>query len=464
MMRLSCPFLLFLSLCFFRSALFAGVHQHALYVCDSTADRVMKLMDLNGSGQVEQRVPGEISIFFDDTSPGPDLSVPSHLAPGPNGNLYLLDGGTLDAVLALADKNGDGDANDEGEAWTFYDASGGGPQLGTPNTLIPLPDGGFYLSDDGSSGRRILWIKDANGDGNALGSDEARVVYDASALSVPVLEDVESLAYAPGDGTLYAGDTTLQAIFALRDRTGDGDFLDAGELTPFFQSRDDLQLTNIDSLAFHNGVLYACDRDSGRIVTLEDMNSDGDAEDVGESALFLGNESSLRVSSVYDFIPRADGGFAVLDNSRDTVFTVVDLNGDGDALDDGEVSRWLVDDETSLSTPHGLAFVPVSDKLDLTPFIRGDVNGDGAVDISDPIIGLSYLFLGNEVNVCLDALDVDDGGVLDISDAIYVLDFLFQGGAPPPVPFPDTGLDPTEDSIHCQAVEDDSPVTLNRNI
>jgi len=448
-MRLSCPFLLILCLFVLRSALVAGGPQHALYVCDSNADRVMKLIDLNGSGQVEQEVAGEVSVFFDDTSPGPDLSVPSHLAPGPGGTLYLLDGGTLDAVLALDDKDGDGDANDEGEVWTFYDASGGGPQLGTPNTLIPLPDGGFYLSDDGSAGRRILWLKDADSDGDALDADEARIVYDASALSVPVLEDVESLAYSPADGILYAGDTTLQTVVAFRDRTGDGDFLDAGELTSFFQSRDDLQLTNIDSLVVDKGALYACDRDSGRIVRLEDVNADGDAEDPGESSLFLSDEASLRVSLVYDFTPRPDGGFAVLDNSRDAVFSVVDLNGDGDALDEDEVFRWLIDDETTLSTPHGLAFVPLTDKPDQTPFLRGDINGDGEVDISDPIIGLGYLFLGNEISVCLDALDMDDGGDLDISDAVYVLDFLFQGGPPPPAPFPDTGLDPTADSIHC---------------
>jgi hypothetical protein len=448
-MRLSCPVLLILCLFVFLNAGVAGVPQHALYVCDSNADRVMKLIDLNGSGDVEQEVAGEISLFFDDSSPGPDLSVPSHLAPGPGGILYLLDGGTLDAILALEDKNGDGDANDEGDVWIFYDDSGGGPQLGTPNTLIALPDGGFYLSDDGSAGRRILWIKDADGDGDALDADEARVVYDASALSVPVLEDVESLAYSPADGTLYAADTTLQAVVAFRDVTGDGDFLDAAELTPFFQSRDDLQLANIDSLVFLDGALYAGDRDSGRIVRLEDTNGDGDAEDAGESSIFLSDEASLRVSSVYDFTARPDGGFAVLDNSSDTVFTVVDLNGDGDALDDQEVLRWLIDDETTLSTPHGLAFLPVTDKPDQTPFARGDVNADGSVDLSDPIFGLGYLFLGNQISVCLDALDTDDSGNLDISDAIYVLTFLFQGGPPPPAPFPEAGLDPTEDSIHC---------------
>jgi len=38
-------------------------------------------------------------------------------------------------------------------------------------------------------------------------------------------------------------------------------------------------------------------------------------------------------------------------------------------------------------------------------------------------------------------------GELDLSDAIYILSFLFVGGAIPPPPFPNFGLDPTEDLI-----------------
>ena len=47
------------------------------------------------------------------------------------------------------------------------------------------------------------------------------------------------------------------------------------------------------------------------------------------------------------------------------------------------------------------------------PFIRGDVNNDGAVDIGDPIYLLNALFVvGSEPPQCNDAADVnDDGGV-----------------------------------------------------
>ena len=41
--------------------------------------------------------------------------------------------------------------------------------------------------------------------------------------------------------------------------------------------------------------------------------------------------------------------------------------------------------------------------------------------------------------------DSDDSGRVDIGDAIYLLTFLFINGAPPAVPFPHEGIDPTDD-------------------
>jgi hypothetical protein len=83
-----------------------------------------------------------------------------------------------------------------------------------------------------------------------------------------------------------------------------------------------------------------------------------------------------------------------------------------------------------------------------TPFVRGDANGDGDVDLSDPIAILGDLFLGDPADAqCRDALDSDDSGQLDITDAIKILNFLFLGASPPVDPYPDPGLDTTADGI-----------------
>lgn len=81
-------------------------------------------------------------------------------------------------------------------------------------------------------------------------------------------------------------------------------------------------------------------------------------------------------------------------------------------------------------------------------FIRGDSNGDGAVDIADAVHILLGLFAGLPTD-CDGARDVDDDGALQVTDAIVLLDFLFRGGAPPPEPFPLAGADPTPDALGC---------------
>lgn len=85
-----------------------------------------------------------------------------------------------------------------------------------------------------------------------------------------------------------------------------------------------------------------------------------------------------------------------------------------------------------------------------TPFVRGDVNLDGAVDISDAISALGILFVpGTPPAACADAADANDDGASDLSDAIYLLSQLFSAGDPPAAPFPDCGLDPTMDGLEC---------------
>jgi hypothetical protein len=80
-----------------------------------------------------------------------------------------------------------------------------------------------------------------------------------------------------------------------------------------------------------------------------------------------------------------------------------------------------------------------------TPFIRGDSNGDGSVDISDAVRILLHLFGGLEATVPLDALDADDDGAISIADAAAIPLFLFEDGPPPGAPYPEAGFDITWD-------------------
>ena len=86
---------------------------------------------------------------------------------------------------------------------------------------------------------------------------------------------------------------------------------------------------------------------------------------------------------------------------------------------------------------------------DGTFFIRGDSNGDGKVNISDPQATLNYLFVNGGPPRCFDAADANDDGKLDVSDPVRVIDLLFLGGEALPPPGGVPALDPTPDDLGC---------------
>ncbi len=87
-------------------------------------------------------------------------------------------------------------------------------------------------------------------------------------------------------------------------------------------------------------------------------------------------------------------------------------------------------------------------------FKRGDSNVDDAVDITDAIFSLSYLFIGNAEITCFDAADANDDGQVDISDPLTALGYLFTGGVIIPAPgVSECGPDETDDPLDCVSYE-----------
>jgi hypothetical protein len=83
-------------------------------------------------------------------------------------------------------------------------------------------------------------------------------------------------------------------------------------------------------------------------------------------------------------------------------------------------------------------------------FVRGDANGDGAIDIADSVT-INAWVTGNPgtFNDNLDALDANDDGTINIADSIYVNGILFSQ-YPIYVPNFETGAgtDPTPDNVN----------------
>ncbi len=127
--------------------------------------------------------------------------------------------------------------------------------------------------------------------------------------------------------------------------------------------------------------------------------------------------------------------------------TVTELSfGDAPLSPDRSVRNVMTDDA-------GFSQLPALRKGTLTiftpsgTFLRGNANSDGAVDLSDPIRILDYLFADGDAAECFDAMDGNDDGKVDLSDPIYILGFLFGGGPAMPEPYPEVGNDPTADDL-----------------
>ncbi len=84
-----------------------------------------------------------------------------------------------------------------------------------------------------------------------------------------------------------------------------------------------------------------------------------------------------------------------------------------------------------------------------TPFIRGDSNGDGEIEISDAIFTLRYLFASGDTPGCVAATDTNGDDQSDIGDAITLLNYLFVSGSAPAAPFPECGEADESSTLAC---------------
>jgi hypothetical protein len=62
---------------------------------------------------------------------------------------------------------------------------------------------------------------------------------------------------------------------------------------------------------------------------------------------------------------------------------------------------------------------------------RGDVNGDGLIDIGDVVYLVGYLYRGGPAPNPVEVGDVNCDGVVDIGDVVYLVSYLYKGGPPP---------------------------------
>ena len=75
-------------------------------------------------------------------------------------------------------------------------------------------------------------------------------------------------------------------------------------------------------------------------------------------------------------------------------------------------------------------FLTVPTPYESNRLLAGDANGDGRLNVSDPIKVLTFLFAAAQIP-CIKLADVNASATVEISDGIYLLAYLFAGGPTP---------------------------------
>lgn len=91
----------------------------------------------------------------------------------------------------------------------------------------------------------------------------------------------------------------------------------------------------------------------------------------------------------------------------------------------------LLSDAYAVFTPYG-TYAPdvVATRLQVAPYLLGDVSLDGSLTSSDVIQMVSYVFKGGILPEP-DLADVDASGSVSSADILYMVNYLFKGGPPP---------------------------------
>jgi hypothetical protein len=315
-------------------------------VSESTGGRIWRILDSNNDGDALD--VGERLLWADGfTSPrgmNADFSA-----------VYVTEEGLGDGtnqVVRLFDANSDGDALDVGDRIVWLDG------LDDPRDLSHGLDGASYLSEFDNN--QVWRLIDANSDGDVLDVGE-RLLY-ADGINGPQ-------TILPRAGALLVAAEVGDQIHRLVDRNGDGDALDVAENLVITPNYDQL----VGLMDDNAGGFYFSSFSTDVVYHARDNNGDGDMLDVAEVLSYA--------DSVFGFLDGPSGlvalnggGFLLASAINNQLKLVRDRNGDGDALDIGDVVLFA----DGITAPADIVLLPLP--------MSGDYNQDGKVDAADYVL------------------------------------------------------------------------------
>jgi len=328
---------------------------------------------------------------------------------------------TDDAIFRLIDLNRDGDFFDAFERTTYASSA-----VSNYGSITASSQDLFVITDTS-----IQKLQDLNGDGDALDANESLLFADFSANDTnPVLSSIRVI----NQNTLLITDAVNGTLIRLRDNNGDGDALDANEITLI---ADNLISPNAITQLNSHTLLVSQSDPASPVRVLEDRNQDGDYFDFAENISYVENQpAGLSIVTVDNRKQRH------LRPGQSDVVTYHDANADGDALDANETLTYA----NNLDQPARMARAAATDTLYV--FLNNnprelmtlrDLNGDGdAHDANEQIVvatgvgNVNDIFVNEPITACTNG-DADGSGTITITDLSIFSRILVGAPAPTPV-------------------------------
>jgi hypothetical protein len=319
------------------------------------------------------------------------------------GQVYFVSEPFTGSIWRLEDSNGDGDALDVAERTLWGQGFAGLRGLETYAGAIYGVEEGYA---DGLN--QVVRLVDVNGDGDALDVGE-RIAW-AGGLHDP--RDVARDA----SGIWYVSEFAVDLLWRMHDTNSDGDVLDVGERTLFADGVNGPQ-----TILPHAGALIVPAESGDQVHRLIDLNGDGDALDIGENAVL-----TPHFDQVLGVLDDGAGGFFFTAFSADTVYHAEDRNADGDFLDVAEVLSYadavygLLDGPWNMVAYKGGGFLLTDSNNNQVKLVR-DINGDGdALDLGEVVL------FADGINAPVDIValtvglpgDYNDDGSVDAADYV----------------------------------------------
>lgn len=333
-------------------------------VTDTAGDTIWSCTDLDADGTYNG--PGEVSSFYDDAAGAFALTNNAGLIRDASGAVYVSDT-SEDRILRLMDMNGDGDALDMGEATIWFDGTSGnasGVELTSARGMWIDDDGVFWAASANTGGGgndAIVRLEDVNGDGDANDSGESLEFF-VIAPGGSTGDSIPTAIARGADGALYYVETAssgslAKGVYRLEDLDGSGTIDQPNESTPFFIP------PSLGGSPFHwdlgldtSGRFYINDTGNDVIWRFSDVDGNGSVTGAEATVVYTAPGSSL----IWEVTPASDGSLYIAeDQNPDRLLRLVDGNGDG--IFDPATEQQTIYDESvaalNFGSPKGVVLI-----------------------------------------------------------------------------------------------------------